>query len=161
MNVSPDDVIKTAFQSAGEEHDIVERGQLSPNSGEYSINLSTIITKLIQETGRFCERYASDLLITWREIESFIFHPNPSDNFTNRVYAIGIRENGVDGNEYIAYEMEQSLSIDDHYRRIYGIRVSHRNNAVIVEMRDIKKEISYLSCRMKHMDYSAFHVKND
>lgn len=35
---------------------------------DFDINYSSILTKLIQECGRLCEFYASDLFITWNSI---------------------------------------------------------------------------------------------
>ena len=31
----------------------------------HTLNLSTIASKLIEQAGRWCERYASDVIITW------------------------------------------------------------------------------------------------
>ena len=45
---------------------IRENGSYSPSKGKWEINYSSILTKLIQEAGRWTERYASDLFLGWR-----------------------------------------------------------------------------------------------
>ena len=64
------------------------------------INASDIQTKLIQITGRFCERYASDLICTLSDLDPFLHHIciDKSDRWT---IAVGIRESGVDGNLFL------------------------------------------------------------
>lgn len=43
-----------------------EIGYFNTLQGNWEINYSSILTKLIQEAGRWCEHYASDLFITWK-----------------------------------------------------------------------------------------------
>lgn len=62
-----------------------------------SINTSSILTRLIQETGRYCDHYASDLFILWREIENRI----EQKTLETKRYLFGLRESGVDGNSFI------------------------------------------------------------
>lgn len=42
---------------------------LDGNEASFNINTSSILTRLIQEAGRWCERFASDLFVSWRSIE--------------------------------------------------------------------------------------------
>ena len=50
---------------------ITETGHYNPLEGKQEINTSSILTRLIQEAGRWCEYYASDLFVQWKyEIES-------------------------------------------------------------------------------------------
>lgn len=96
------------------------------------INFSNIFTTLIQETGRFTERYASDLLIS---IESFkrdltqILYSKPTVPVTCNEY-FGIRQNGVDGETFLnirlteAAEHHNYFQFQNTYRRIYAIHVN-------------------------------------
>ena len=45
---------------------ITETGSYNPLEGKWEINYSSILTRLIQEAGRWCEHYASDLFILWK-----------------------------------------------------------------------------------------------
>ena len=54
---------------------IRENGSYSPSKGKWEINYSSILTKLIQEAGRWTERYASDLFLGWKEIDEILSNP--------------------------------------------------------------------------------------
>lgn len=58
----------------------------------WEINVSDILTKLIKEVGRLCDSYASDLFVTWKEIQQKL------DNGTMQStrYVFAIRDSGVD-----------------------------------------------------------------
>ena len=45
---------------------ITETGSYNPLEGKWEINTSSILTRLIQEAGRWCEHYASDLFVQWK-----------------------------------------------------------------------------------------------
>lgn len=61
------------------------------------MNTSSILTRLIQEAGRYCNYYASDLFILWGEIEEKI----EQKTLETKRYLFGFRESGVDGNNFI------------------------------------------------------------
>lgn len=44
---------------------ITESGSYNRSENKWEINYSSILTRLIQEAGRWCEHYASDLFILW------------------------------------------------------------------------------------------------
>lgn len=76
---------------------------------KYSFNASEIQTALIQITGRFCERYASDLLCTLTDLNAFL--TLDYINKPNRwIIGVGIRESGVDGNEFIMSRLKDTRS---------------------------------------------------
>lgn len=77
---------------------IKEDGYISYSEGGYSINHSGILTRLIQEAGRFCERFASDLFLDWKSVEKWIENAERGDS---TVYLFGFRRDGVDGNSFI------------------------------------------------------------
>ena len=73
-------------------------GRISSYTGHYDINYSSILTRLIQEAGRFCGRFASDLFIDWNCIVSKIEAAEDGETHT---FLLGFRADGVDGNTFI------------------------------------------------------------
>lgn len=65
-----------------------------PNSWGWNINMSSILTELIHYAGRYVDKWASDLFITWTyKVEN---RANMTDqNWKDTIY-IGFREWGVD-----------------------------------------------------------------
>ena len=85
-----------------------------------NFNYSSILTKLIQEVGRFCESYASDLFIDWKEIDRMI----KDNSIQTSSYLFGIRKMGVDHKEFIfsRYESEKEFA-SFQYRKIYKLDI--------------------------------------
>lgn len=77
---------------------IVDDGRRGYYSGKYEVNYSSILTRLIQEAGRFCERFASDLFIDWESVVRWIDNADKGDEI---VFLFGFRQDGVDGNSFI------------------------------------------------------------
>lgn len=57
------------------------------------VNYSDILTKLIQDAGRICDSYASDLFIHWRYN---IVDKMNNNELTTSTYEIGFRQSGVE-----------------------------------------------------------------
>ena len=68
-------------------------------SGKYEINHSSILSALIQEAGRYCEIFASDLFIHWEAVLRAI-DENAGKEF-EKVFLFGFRQNGVDHANYV------------------------------------------------------------
>ena len=138
-------ILSEIFDKSERKYQFIANGRMSLDSNSYDINLSTILTKLIQDTGRFCDRYASDLFIDWTHILSTIYSED------DRIFAIGIRENGVDSTSYVIHHIETNWN-DCYYRRLYAVKVSHRvddtTKYVEVELRDIKSETNLNAYRI-------------
>lgn len=83
--------------------------------GKTEINMSSIYTKLIQEAGRYCDFYASDLLFDIDKIHKII-----QSGESGTVY-IGFRNSGVDGNEFIS--VREPSVIDSEYHAIYRVEI--------------------------------------
>lgn len=152
MSIDAETIIQDAFDRATDTFKIIEKGRRQSNDGLYSVNLSSILTRLIQDTGRFCDTHADDVLF---DIENIVDTAKRGvegrvPNVT--IKAVGIRANGVDGAEYIFNNMNNNWH-DDYYRRIYGIRITHSiendEDTVTVELRDIKAEIGLAAYRMQ------------
>lgn len=106
-----------------------------------------ISSKLIQETGRLCDKYAGDLMAIWDEIRNAIETP---DN-TRHAFAIGIREEGVDNGDHILDRLLTENHSSDYYRQIYAVNVDHSSDDmyVRVEMRDIKADLLYILANIR------------
>lgn len=91
------------------------------------INTSSILTKLIQSAGRFCESYASDLFISWnsmlRDMEC---------GELKETYLFGMREAGVDHDKFILYRYNQNdISAHYEYRQMWRLYTNVDENGWI------------------------------
>lgn len=152
MNIDAETLIQDAFDRATDTFKIVEKGRRQSNNGLYSVNLSSILTRLIQDTGRFCDTHADDILFDLENIVNTAKHGAENMIPHVTIKAVGIRANGVDGAEYIFNNMNSNWH-DDYYRRIYGIRITHAvendEGTVTVELRDIKAEVDLAAYRLQ------------
>lgn len=97
-----------------------------------STNISGILTKLIQDVGRFSENWSSDCLYsiaTLRELSEKEF-TLPDDKPLDEILVFGIRRNGVDHDSYVMTELAKTRDYrsgyiypERHYRRILAVRV--------------------------------------
>lgn len=101
------------------------------------INYSSILTKLIQECGRLCERYASDLFIDWQSIEDKL----KDGTMETSVYLFGIRESGVDHTPFIlARYNDNGWYARYEYRKIYRLDVVVEEDTTIrMRLKEIAK----------------------
>lgn len=95
----------------------------------YMINLSSILTKLIQESGRWCESYASDLFIMWTDVLRYLENP---ENMAERMYVFGMRASGVDD----AREVTRTLKNRDYnkYRALWGLVITKEEEKVTARL---------------------------
>ena len=123
----------------------------------WDINLSSILTKLIQDTGRFVEHYASDILITLRNLDDWL----QNKNFKHDVLLFGLREFGVDHEAYIRSTIEnfgdpntnQTL-IKSHYRKIYAIEGKAKDGTLTIHLKNVPTSIVNLRLH-KHVPYES------
>lgn len=95
--------------------------------GKYwDINYSDILSKLIVETGRLVEHYASDLFISWQTIEKQLENPD----YKGGIYLFGLREMGVDHAEYVINRFNNEDKRE--YRKIYMLIVNVEEDGDIV-----------------------------
>lgn len=90
-------------------------------NGCWDINYSSILTRLIQEAGRWCRRYASDLFIDWRGIAQKL----ENGSMTTSSYLFGFREDGVDAATFVLARYKRSReTAADTYRAIWRLDVT-------------------------------------
>lgn len=96
------------------------------------INFSSIFSILIQETGRFAEHYAADLITgidSFRKNATELLNQNPQSHVIFHSY-FGIRQNGVDTESFLNERLTEAAQNNDYfkfnnlYRRIYAIRMT-------------------------------------
>ena len=86
----------------------------------WEINTSSILTRLIQAAGRYCESYASDLFIDWKILEENLENPD----YTGGRLLFGFRESGVDGNSFILSRYNNDGKYARYeYRAMYALDV--------------------------------------
>ena len=103
---------------------------------DFDINYSSILTKLIQECGRLCEGYASDLFITWDGITQKL----KEKTMETSVYLFGIREMGVDHNEFVLNRYNNNKNYARHeYRKIYRLDVIVEGDSIRMELYEIER----------------------
>ena len=102
-------------------------------NGKTTINMSSIYTKLIQEAGRFCDAYASDLLYDINTIEAYIERQKSTTRY------IAFRRHGVDGNGLIEVKMPYEIA---EYRAIYQVDIefsddNYYDKTIIVRLNEV------------------------
>lgn len=110
------------------------------------INMSTILTILIQHTGRFAEYYASDLLLDLREVDKLISQPV---DFDDSIVTFAIRRSGVDHNRWFMTRLTTRLAAgmgskqvapSSKYRSVLALRIVVIGEQVFAELKDITDE---------------------
>ena len=103
---------------------------------DFDINYSSILTRLIQECGRLCESHASDLFITWNGIIQKL----KEKTMGTSVYLFGIREMGVDSNEFVINRYNNYGSYARHeYRKIYRLDIIVEGDSIRMELYEIER----------------------
>lgn len=93
-----------------------EIGCFDQLKGKWEINYSSILTKLIQEAGRWCEHYASDLFIIWNNIDKKL----DDGTMGTEQFVFGFRSDGVDHKEW--YELHKNDI--GRYRAVWFLNVT-------------------------------------
>ena len=103
---------------------------------DFKINYSSILTKLIQECGRLCESYASDLFIDWSTIDKKL----QEKTLETSVHLFGIREMGVDHNEFILSRYNNyGYHARYEYRKMYRLNIIVDGDSITMELYEIDK----------------------
>lgn len=91
---------------------ITETGYYSTYSGKWEVNLSSIFTYLIHRVGRYTEYHASDLFYEMSAIDKSL---KDWDDLDGKTFLIGIRYDGVDGNNSIAAKIRNQADLSKEY----------------------------------------------
>lgn len=93
-------------------------GHWSLDQGKFGINYSSILTKLIQEAGRWCEYHASDLFINW----NCVMRKLSDHEAVGEKFVFGFRKSGVDGIDRIIDKLNNYYS-SEYYRSIWVLDI--------------------------------------
>ena len=106
---------------------------------DFNINYSSILTKLIQECGRLCESYASDLFIDWNIIDEKL----QEKTMETSTYLFGIREMGVDHKSFVLDRYNSSGCYAKYeYRKIYRLDIVVDGDLIRMELYEIERPYS-------------------
>ena len=93
-------------------HPITETGYYATYSRRWAINMSSIYTYLIHRVGRYTENYASDLIYVIDAINKAL---KDWDELDGKIFLIGIRYDGVDGNDSIVAKIRNKNDLSKEY----------------------------------------------
>lgn len=94
---------------------ITETGYYDSLESKWEINYSFILTRLIQEAGRWCEHYASDLFILW---EYNVKQKLDNGTLETGTFVFAMRDSGVDHKEM--YENRKEYN---YYRAVWFLDI--------------------------------------
>ena len=108
---------------------------------EVNINTSSIYTTLIQEAGRWCESYASDIIYDIEHINRILKNLDGLSEYENYskedgsiTLRIGFRENGVDDDKAISHEFEDPYRKYYYYRAIWKLVIAKTDNKITMTL---------------------------
>ena len=81
-------------------------------------NFSSEWSRLINEAGRWCESYASDILIDFESIKAYLERLKNGEESEGREFWFGFRQMGVDGLNFIQSRTEREYA-SHVYRAIW------------------------------------------
>ena len=109
------------FNFRGCEKPIEVCGNLTYDSNGFTINYSSVLTRLIQEAGRYCESYASELFLDWKQIDKEI----EEGTIDTRTALFGFRESGVDHTDFVMSRASESPDLFEYnYRSIWKLEIA-------------------------------------
>ena len=101
------------------------------SDGKAELNMSDIFTRLIQEAGRWCESYASDVLFDIDSIRKYLDNIIPN---AEKTWRFGFRRNGVDHAEWVHANCENEARKYYYYRSIYRLTVKTSDTGIKAEL---------------------------
>lgn len=142
-------------------------GRYSPYRG-FNVNYTSIATCIIQNVGRFAERFASDFLSNWKDVEQ-ILESTPTGP-CRFVIGFGIRGEGVDGNDYIVSRLRNTLDPTTEYvsveragyRKVLALEIKFEteeggtNDVATVQM--VLKDLTHDLSRLAPEDVPSWDV---
>ena len=91
---------------------------------------------ITHQCGRLCESYASDLFITWNGVAQKL----KEKTMETSVYLFGIREMGVDCNEFVLNRYNNNGHYARHeYRKICRLDVVVEGDLIRMELYEIER----------------------
>lgn len=136
--------IRTAFNRSSEL--VYEYGDMG------DINISSILTKAIQDVGRFSENWSSDVVYAMDMLRDLSQEKKKPEEEYDEVFVFGIRKDGVDCRTALMHRLLESrdpgpfngfVHADRAYRRVLAVRVRlHADGRADFSLRDISNGFS-------------------
>lgn len=108
------------------------------------INLSTIASILIQECGRWTDRYASDFLITWDSVRQVIHESTPDKDPAEALFVFAVRQDGVDHTAFFMSRIKRNIepfrpayADTSMYRRVYALYIYTNHGRVECQLKNL------------------------
>lgn len=95
---------------------ITEKGSFDRLKGKWEINYSSILTRLIQEAGRWCEHYASDLFVQWK---CNVDNKLADGTLESGRIIFAMRDSGIDCEKWYEIHKEES----NYYRAVWFLDI--------------------------------------
>ena len=102
----------------------------------YAADCSPILTKLIQEAGRWCEAHASDLLIGWKAVEEMLASRGEDSSVT---VVFGMRRSGVDDAGTVYSTSLNGLFVEPYYRAVWAVDVVRIGDTAYLELYRVER----------------------
>jgi hypothetical protein len=98
---------------------------------ELCVNDSSIWTRLVQEAGRKCDSYASDILLDWKMYKDEMLACVRRGE--DHRWLFGFRSSGVDHTEWV----EQHTRDYGYYISVFAIELVHDDNGFTLTLRKV------------------------
>ena len=102
---------------------IRESGYFDRSTWRWEINTSSILTSLIQDAGRYCNSYASDLFIQWQER---IAKKLADGSLETETQVFAFRDMGVDNIDFYKNHIQDA----NYYRSIWFLDTEVNENKI-------------------------------
>ena len=118
----------------------------SSGKTEKDVNLCRIADILIGMAGRWCERFASDFIITWDDVrEKVTKHVSTFNECEKDISVFAFRLDGVDHAEYVFHHINNMSPLSGVYSKIVAVQImdyidEDGSKSVIITLKDIKSE---------------------
>lgn len=95
------------------------------------LNCTTVQSKLIEYTGRYCDSYASDIICTLSDLDAFLRDDDtPEDAHGRWIIGVGLRDHGVDHNAWIMCRLKDTKQWNSNlvstsaYRKVLALDIT-------------------------------------
>lgn len=117
-----------------------------------SANITGIMTRIMQDVGRFSERWSSDALYGLDNLRDIAGKASRLDGPFDEIFAFGIRKDGVDGNAFLVQRIADTRDCmagyvfpERVYRRVLAVRarVSRENGRGAAQARFSLRDLTH------------------
>lgn len=105
--------------------------------GRWSADTSEILSFLIGKAGKYCKRFASDLFISWQDVD----HALSDGNYEGGRFIFAFRDEGVDGNNFTIARLGSPIMYGKHpYRAIYVLDIDVAGDEMRLSLKEMENK---------------------